>query len=87
MDLDLTQSPPATFVAQGGGGSGIFDACVAGWDCGMGLVASNTFSRLMVLYHLVLGELWVMVKTPSSLGSSIKTVDVSNASLILTFGS
>ena len=53
----------------------------------MGLVASNTFSRLMVLYHLVLGELWVMVKTPSSLGSSIKTVDVSNASLILTFGS
>ena len=57
VDLDLVQTPSATLVARGGVESGLFGACVSGWDCGMGRVANNTFSRLKVLYHLVLGEL------------------------------
>ena len=35
----------------------MFDVCGAGWGCGVGFVASNTFSRFVVLYHFVPAEL------------------------------
>ena len=33
------------------------DACGAGWGCGVGHVASDNFSGLLVLYHSVPAEL------------------------------
>ena len=56
-DLDLTHPPPATLVAQGGGESGVYDACGTEWDCRVGPVASDTFSGFEVLYHSVPTEL------------------------------